>query len=452
MKRVMIVGAGEIGAFIAERFAAEHMDVTVMDEDPGALAALRNTLDVAAIEGNGANIDTLIEGGAQNADLFIAATQSDETNLILCLLAHELKVTNKIAVTRMISGQENGDRFGYDRLGINLIVNINEALRDQVLEVIESPGVSEIASFADGQIILIGHQIDGKSNFLGKTVAEVTGDRAESFFHVASVVRHRKLVTPKPKLCLEEDDYLYLITTQELLPILKSLLRVETIRSRTAVIYGDNRLAQLLAASLLDRHFRVTMLTESAERAAQLREQFHLRRHFLVETGAGTEIRLLRRVKVGSTSVFFAATGDDATNLTACMAAKHLGAGKTIANIRRNDILALCHHAGVDVNVAPRLAAAKVIQKAVHEGRLLDYRPVSQTNLEVVELAVSPASKLAGTRIRKLKLPAGAIVGGVVSNGEAALPTPETVIHANDKVIVLTLPEVLVEVENLFTG
>ena len=93
-----------------------------------------------------------------------------------------------------------------------------------------------------------------------------------------------------------------------------------------------------------------------------------------------------------------------------------------------------------------------MIQKAVHEGRLLDYRPVSQTNLEVVELAVSPASKLAGTRIRKLKLPAGAIVGGVVSNGEAALPTPETVIHANDKVIVLTLPEVLVEVENLFTG
>jgi trk system potassium uptake protein TrkA len=452
MKKVLIVGAGEIGAFIAERFSAEHMAVTVMDENPDALSALRTTLDVAAVRGNGANLSDLIQAGAEDADLFIAATNRDETNLIVCLLAHELEIPNKIAVTRMISAQAGRNRFDYTRLGIDLIVNVNEALRDEMLDVVESPGVSELAVFADGRITLIGHQIDKKSNFLGKTIGAVTGGEGESFFYIAAVVRERELAEVKLELELEENDYLYLITTAEFLPIVKTLLQVETIRSRTAVIYGDNRLAQLLATALLNRHFRVTMLAESEERARLLRENFRMRRHLLVETGEGTEIRLLRRVKVGSTSAFLATTPDDATNLTACAAAKYLGAGKTIANIRRNDILPLAHAVGVDVAVAPPLAAAKVIQKSVHEDRLLDYRAVGQTNLEVVEVEAGGNSKIVRQRLRQLKLPEGVIIGGVVSNGDASLPSPDMQIHVGDKVIVLTLPELLLEVEDMFAG
>ena len=452
MKKVMIVGGGEIGSFIAERFAAEHMAVTVMDENPDALSALRTTLDVAAVQGNGANLSDLIQAGAEEADLFIAATNWDETNLIICLLAQELEIPNKIAVTRMISAHPGGDRFDYARLGIDLIVNINEALRDEMLGVVESPGVSEIASFADGQITLIGHQVDRKSNFLGKTVDAVTGGEGESYFYIAALVRGRALAEVKPDLVLEEEDYLYLITTAEFLPIVKTLLQVETLRSRTAVIYGDNRLAQLLATGLLNRHFRVTMLSETEEKARQLRETFRMRRGLLVETGEGTEIRLLRRVKVGATSAFLATTPDDETNLTACMAAKYLGAGKTIANIRRNDILPLSHSVGVDVAVAPRLAAAAVIQKAVHEDRLLDYRAVSQTNLEVVEVEAGKRCKLVRQPLQQLKLPHGVIIGGIVSNGDSSLPGPGAQIRPGDKVIVLTLPELLLEVEDMFAG
>jgi trk system potassium uptake protein TrkA len=452
MKKVVIVGAGEIGAFIAERLAAEHMDVTVMDENPDALSTLRSKLDVAAVQGNGASLADLIAAGAQSADLFIAATNWDETNLIICLLAHELKIPNKIAVTRMISANPAQNRFDYTKFGIDLIVNTNEALRDEMLGVVESPGVSELATFADGNIILIGHQVGKKSNFLGKTVREATGEETESFFHVAAAVRDRELIEPEAQFRLEEDDYVYLITTAELLPILKTMLQVESIRSRSAVIYGDNRLAQLLAAGLLNRHFRVTMLAESGEKARQIRESFANRRQFAVEVGSGTEIKLLKRVNVAESSAFFATTPDDATNFTACVAAKYLGVGKTIANIRRDDILPLSHSAGVDVVVAPRLAAAKVIQKAVHEERLLDYRAVGQTNLEVVEVEAGKGCKAASKSLGELKLPDGVIIGGIVSNGDSSLPTPQSRIHARDKVIVLTLPERLLEVEALFAG
>jgi len=452
MKKVVIIGAGEIGAFIAERFAAEHMNVTVMDENPDALAALRTTLDVAAVQGNGANVSDLLAAGAASADLFIAATNWDETNLIICLLANELKIPNKIAVTRMISANPALNHFDYTRLGIDLIVNINEALRDEMLSVVESPGVSELATFADGNIILIGHQVDKKSLLLGKTVRQATGEVTESFFHVAAAVRDRELVEPTPELMLAEDDYVYLITTGELLPILETMLQVESIRPRSAVIYGDNHLAQLLATGLLNRHFRVTMLAETEEKGRQIRENFATRRQFLVETGSGMEIKLLRKVKVSESSAFLATTPDDATNFTACVAAKYLGAGKTIANIRRDDILPLSHSAGVDVAVAPRLAAAKVIQKAVHEESLLDYRAVGQTNLEVVEVEAGKGCKAANRALGGLKLPHGVIIGGIVSNGDSSLPTPETIIRAGDKVIVLTLPQSLMEVEKLFAG
>lgn len=452
MRKVMIAGAGELGAFIAERLTAEQMDVTVMDQNPDYLAALNQTLDVATVPGNAANLSDLTAAGAGQMDLFIAATNQDETNLIICLLANELRIPNKIAVTRQLTAQQRRRRFDYHKYGVDLIVNINEAVRDEVLDVIETQGVSELATFSEGRIILIGHQIDSKSKFLGKTVAEVTGSEAESFFHIAAVVRRQALLRPKPELRLEAEDYLYLITTQELLPILKTLLNVESIRSRTAVIFGEDHLAQRLAASLSDRHFQVTLLVSSEERAHTLRDAFHRRRHFRVETGEGTEVKLLRRVKVPSTNLFLSVKRDDATNLAACLVAKHLGAAKTIATIKRNDILPLCHQAGVDVTVAPRLAAAKVIQAAVHEDRLLNYRAVSQTNLEVVELEAAAGSRVVRAPLRQLRLPKGVIVGGVVSDGNPNLVTPDSQIRAGDKVIVLTLPEQLVDVEGWFGG
>jgi trk system potassium uptake protein TrkA len=192
------------------------------------------------------------------------------------------------------------------------------------------------------------------------------------------------------------------------------------------------------------------MLASSEEKARFLKNHFAGRHDFQVETGSGTEVKLLRRVKVPSTSVFIAANTDDAANLTACMIAKALGVGKTIATIRRTDILPVALRAGVDVNIAPRLATAKVIQRVVHENRVLDYRAVSRTNLEVIEVVARAGSKAVKGKLASVKLPAGVIVGAVVSGGEAHLPTPETRIRPDDKVIVLTLPEHLLEVEALF--
>ncbi len=450
MKKIAIIGAGEIGGFIAERLATENFNVTVIDRDAEVLEDLQNSVDVAGVQGNATNIKDLLKAEIRDADLFIATTRQDETNLVACLLSRELNIPHNIAVTRYLGSRDR--KIGAENLppGIDMIVNTSEVVKNEIMEIIETTGASEVASFAEGQIILIGYPVGDSSQLIGRKISELPGNGAEPNFFVASLVRKNTVVQPGADTVLARGDYLYLITTPEHLPDLNAALRVETIKSRTAVIYGDNYLSQLLAGSLLNRHFHVTMLAAGEGKAQFLKEYFRNRRHFHVEIGEGTEASLLRRVKVPTTSVFIATKSDDASNLTACLVAKHLGVAKTVATIKRNDILQLCPQGGVDVNIAPRLATAEVIQKVVHENRVLGYRAVARTDLEVIELAAHGKCRAAKAPLGKLKLPEGVVIGGIVSGGVPKLPTPGQRIREGDTAIVLTRPERLMEVEALF--
>ncbi|MEE8396410.1 MAG: Trk system potassium transporter TrkA [bacterium] len=451
MKKIAIVGAGEMGGFIAERLTEEQFEVTVIERNGDVLAELQNETDVAGVQGDATNIKDLMRADIQDADLFVATTRQDETNLIACLLSRKLKIPHNIALTRYLGSRGNPLHLANKALGIDLIVNTSEAVRNEIMEVIETTGASEVATFSEGRIILIGYPATAGSPLVGKTVATLAGAEEEPIFHLASMVRKHKMMQPLPDTVVEKDDFLYLITTQANLPRFNAALKVETIKTRTAVINGDNFLSQMLADSLLSRHFQVTMIARSEKKAQLLRDHFQHRRHLHLEMGEGTEARLLRRVKVPTTSVFISTTNDDAANLTACMLAKELGVGKTVATIKREDILPLCHEAGVDANIAPRLATVKVIQKVVHENKMLDYRAVAQTKLEVVEVAAQGDCQATKTTLGKLKLPEGVVIGGVVSNGVPFLPKPNYKVCSGDKVIVLTSPEHLLEVENLFS-
>ncbi|MDH4249381.1 MAG: Trk system potassium transporter TrkA [Deltaproteobacteria bacterium] len=450
MKKIAIVGAGEIGTFLAQRLTAENFDVSVIDKDPQVLTVLRDSLDVAGHLGNATRFADLQAAGIEDAELFIATTRQDETNLISCLLAGELKIPTKIAVTRYLGLREQKRAFESQSLGINLLVNSSEAVLNEVMNLVETTGAAEVARFADGRVIFIGFLVDEHSTLQYLTVAELSGSDESHHVSVATILRGNELLEPRPDLVFKEGDYIYLLTTQEHLQELNDVLNVNTIKSRTAVIVGDNFLSELLAGSLLNRHFHVTMVASTEDRAALLRSHLPNRRHFLVEVGDGLEVRLMRRVQVPSTSVFIAARKDDATNLTACMVAKSLGVSKTIATIKRQELFPLCRKAGLDAYIAPALATAKVIQRMVHGDHVLDYRAVSQSNLEVIELEARPKSKAVKSNLGDLKLPQGVVVGAICSDERSTLPTPRDRINPGDKVVLLTMPEHLEAVEEFF--
>ena len=451
MKKIAIVGGGEIGAFIAERLTAEKHDVTVVDRDPAVLAHLQNTIDVAGVLGNATSLNDLRNAEIEDAELFIAATQQDETNIIACLLAQELKIPHRIAVTRYLGLRGRHERSRVETLGIDMLVNSSEAVVGEIMEAVETTGATEVTRFAGGRIILVGYQVDSRSEFAGQRVRDVVSRDGTRLFYVATLVRGGTLSQPTDDNLLVQGDYLYLVSTADRVQELNATLALETIKTRNAVIYGDNFLSEHLAKSLLNRHFHVTVLARNTERARLLQSHLPGRRNLQVEVGEGTELRLLRRVKVPETSVFIATRSDDPNNLTACVVAKYLGASKTIALIQRQDIMALARKCGVDVTIAPRLATAKVIQKVVHENRVVDYRAVAQTDLEVIELAAQENSRVVRSPIGQLKLPSNVVIGGLVNlNGEPVLPQLDYQLRPGDKAIVLTPPEHLIEVEDLF--
>ena len=450
--KVAIVGAGEIGTFLAGRLTEEQIDVTVIDRDVQVLSRLQNTVDVAGVRGNATSLKDLQAAEIGNADLFIATTSQDETNLISCLLATEMGIPHKIAVTRYLGVRGRDTPLDPQSMGIDLMVNSSEAVNREILENLETTGASEVARFASGQIILIGYQAYANGPLCGHTVSDICNYKSgHRYFTVAGIVRGQQLLEHNGDTMLEPGDYLYFLSTAAHVHHLSATLSMETIKTRTAVIFGDNFQSQMLANSLLQRHFHVTMLAENEEREALLRNQFAGMSGLHVETGSGIEVRLLRRVKVPQTSVFLAVHRDDTANLTACLLAKSLGVGKTIATIKRNDLLPLAYRSGVDVNVAPRLATAKAIQKLVHENRVIDYRAVSRTNLEVVEVKTAKKAKALKAPLGQLKLPKGVRVGAIANAEGAFLPEPDYQVKAGDKVVALTLPEHLLEVEAMFT-
>lgn len=452
MKKIAIVGGGEIGTFLAERLTAENIDVTVIDRDTEVLGVLQSTMDVGVYLGNATSVDDLRSAGIGDADLFIATTRQDETNLISCLLAGELGIPHKIAITRYIGGSENKQTMESRALGIDRMINSSEAVTKEIMETVETTGASEVARFAEGQIVLVGYDVGELGVLSYLTVGELCNTGDEPRFSVAAIIRDGKVIAPQPEMVFRKQDYIYLVTTARYLPELNQVLEVETIKSRTAVIYGDNYLSQMLGQSLLHRHFNVTMLASSEDKARLLRRHFENQQHIMVEMGEGLDVRLLRRVKVPSTSVFIATSSDDASNLTACMIAKSLGVGKTVATIKRTDLAPLCRKVGVDAHIAPRLATARLIQQMVHENKVLDYKAVTQTNLEVVELEAKKNSKMVKKPLGEIKLPEGVVVGGIASNGGSVLPTPKSRVKPGDKVILLIQPEMLPEMEEYFEG
>lgn len=451
MKKVAIVGGGEIGAFIAERLTSEQLDVTVIDRDPAVLAHLQNTIDVAGVLGNATSLNDLRNAEIDDADLFIATTRQDETNVMACLLAQELRIPHRIAVTRYLGLRGRQERTRVETLGIDMLVNSSEAVVGEIMEAVETTGPTEVTRFAQGRLILIGYHVDSRSDFAGQRVRDVVFQGASRLFYMATMVRDGVLQQPGGDTLLRQGDYLYLVSTAERLQELNTKLAVETIKTRNAVIYGDNFLSEFLANSLLNRHFHVTMLARDEERARLLTSHLSGRRNIQVEVGEGTELRLLRRVKVPETSVFIAARSDDPNNLTACVVARHLGVGKTIALIQRQDMVGLARKFGVDVTIAPRLATAKVIQKVVHEDRVMDFRAVSQTDLEVIELEARKDSRVVKSPLGQLKLPVNVVIGGLVNlEKESVLPQVDYQLQPGESALVLTPPESLVEVEALF--
>lgn len=439
--RIVIVGAGAVGSYLAERLSTEGQDVVVIEDDEEIAARLQDEHDLLVIRGNGASPTVLQEAGIDKADLLIAVSNSDGANVLACHSAAELGVERTVA---RIEDPEM--REALSGLNVSMAIDPGETAAHELVNLVRQSGVSELVEFGEGRLLLIGATIPPNSPLVGFPLAALRRLHGDWDWVVAALVRHGLTIVAHGDTQVEAGDHVLVMVKAPDLERATDLLGVRHHEIRRVVVMGSTRLAELTARFLLDAGFEVVQVDEDPVRCRKLAE-----RHpkALVLCDDPTDPGALRSLQLGDRDAVLALTGWDEVNVLGCLTAKALGASTTIARFNRIDYVGLLGGVGIDAAISSRLTAAAAILRFVRRGRIHSVATFSDTDAEAIELEVDPDSPAVGLSLQELKMPRGAVIGGVLRNGGTFVPSGTFVIEGGDRVIFFALPGAIPTTEKL---
>lgn len=440
--RIVIIGAGAVGSYLAERLSAEGQDVVVIEDDNDVALRLQSTVDCLVITGNGASPAVLERAGLRDADLLIAVTTSDAVNVLACHAAERFGVKAKVARVT-----DPGLRAEIEALGVDFIIDPEEAAARELLMLTMRGGVSEMTEFADGRLLLMGAFIDPAASIVGHSLAELRDMMTEWDWLVVAIIRHGETLIARGSMRFEANDHVLLMAKTGKTAEATRLLGIKTARAQKVAVLGGTRIARITADALVNAGVTTVLVEEDHARCLEIAEQSP---KVTVICGDPTDPRLLADEGVHNADALLALTGWDDSNILGCLVAKEMGVATTVARLRRLELVkALPTGIGIDATVSSRLAAASEILRFVRRGNIHAVVTFHDSDAEAIELEVGPASSAVGRTLADLHLPHSLIVGGVQRGDTAFVPHGDTVIEIGDHLIVIALPEAIKDAESL---
>jgi len=448
--RILIVGAGQVGYFLSERLSQEGHEVTLVDRSDEHLRRAEDRLNVLGIVGNGASAETLEQAGIKETDIFIAVTDLDEVNILACLLAREYSVRTRIARVKSIEYTGQSAILSKEKLGIDLLINPNDAVADEIAKIAGRAGAFDVAEFVEGQVQFLGYRIEANSPLCDLTLRELGDIRGIYRFVVTAITRNGRTLVPRGDDVIQAGDRIFIVAPTRDMPAIQYLLKQEAEEKkgrRRAFILGGGHVGLRIAQELEEHRFDVRLIDRDEARCETLSAQL---KRGMVLHAEGTDIRTLVEEGVEEAEVFIAATDSDESNILSALLARQHGALRTLSLVNSPEMLGLAPTLGIDACISPRIAAASAILKYVRRGDIVSVTAIEGSNAEALELQVQAQSDCLGVPLRQLDFPGGAIIGAVVHDGQYQIPDGETVIHAGDRVVVFALPEAVLKVERFF--
>ncbi len=442
--RIVIVGSGAVGSYLAERLSNEGQDVVVIENDEARAAAVQDELDALVVVGNGASPATLTRAGAKRADLLIAVSNSDGVNVLSCHAAHVL------GTKRTVARIEDPDLIdGVADLGVDVVIDPGEMAAHEVLDLVSQRGVSDLVQFVDGQLTLVGGIVRRDSELLDQRLSDLRQRHDRFDWAIAAIVRHGETMAVRGDTVIDEHDHVLLVSRTEDLPRARCLLRRERDPIQRVVVLGATRMAELAVDLLLGDHLEVVLVDNDEARCRRLAD-----RHpkALVLHGNPTDPSVLSDLSLGEGDAVAALSGWDEVNLTASLLGKALGASTVLARFHRLSYVGLMVGSDIDASVSSRLAAANAILQFVRRGRIHSVATFKDTDSEALDIEVSPGSRADGVRVQDLDLPTTAVIGGIARDGHATVPTGSTPIAAGDRLIVLAPAHAIHDIEAMCTA
>lgn len=439
--RIVIVGAGAVGSFLAEKFSYEGQDVVVIESDPVRAAEAQSEIDCLVINGNGASAETLKNAGLADSDLLIAVSSSDAVNVLACAAGTTLSIPRKVA--RVEDPQLKAE---VEALGVDLVIDPGEAAARELLSLASSGDISEMIEFADGEIVLIGAYVSPTASFVGRTLADLRETVVSWDWLVVAVVRHSRTMIARGATTLEPGDHVLMMARRDATQNAYEWLGLSSKPAEKAIILGGTRLARLTAKLLADHGIHTTLIDSDMGRCRVIAEEL---RNVVTVCAEPKDPKILRAEGIEATDVVMALSGWDSENVVGALVAKALGAHEVIARFTNTNLVGLLSGIGIDATVSSRLSAANEILRFVRRGVIHSVVTFSDSDAEAIELEVGPKSPAIGETLADLRLPHSLIIGGVQRGSKAFVPRGSTTIEEGDHLIMIALPEALGTAEKL---
>ncbi len=440
---VVVVGAGEVGSYVADRLSREGHDVAIIDIDGAKLRAIDDALDVLTVCGSGTHPDVLRRAGVEHTELIVAVTANDEANLISSMIAKSIGVPRSIV--RIEAAELRGQAAEDIRkaAGADLIIDPDAETAEEVLELLDYPGADEVAHMVGGEVVVIGARLPPGAPLVGRTL----GDIGEEFepdwdFMVTAIGRGDETVIPRRDHRLEAGDHVRVAVKRSARRLVIELLGLDSQVPNRVMLLGGGRTAEMLAKSLATRGIQVVVVERNPTRARELAERLD---DALVLEGDITDADLLEEADVGRFEMVVATTGEDDANILACLYAKANGAKETVAVVHRLALLTLLTDAGIDVALSPRTATANGVLRFVRGG-VAAVATFLHGDVEVLELEVAPGSPADGELVRDLNLPKDALIAAAVRDGKPRIIRGRSHLRARDRVVVVAMPSAVEDV------
>ena len=445
--KIVIAGAGEVGFHLARLLSDQSQDIYIIDTNGDLLEEAKAKMDVFTVLGDSTSIKTLKEAEVRQADLLIAVTSSEQANIIAAAIGKKMGAKKTVARIDKEEYLLKSIQEDFRNIGVDDMFSPRQIACDEICKLVEQAALSALQEFEDGQLSLVGVTLSENSPIVGLSLSETTSHNPENNYKAIAIVREHRTIIPRGNTKFEIGDQVFFISTKDgKLPIIHAAGR-RTKPIKKVMILGGSRIGAMVAQKL-EKKYQVKLIETDRDRCYSLAENLN---NTLVINGDGSNVELLQEEGLNECDVFITLTGNSETNIISCLVAKNNNVKKTIALVENVDYINISQEIGVDALINRKLIFADDIFTHLRKGAVKTLHNLHGTEADVIEYEVGPNSPITKSLIRELNFPKSALIGGVIRGSECFVGTGDTEIQAGDKVVVLTLPEALKQVESYFS-
>lgn len=449
--KIIIVGAGQVGGTLAENLAIEANDITVIDPVAQRLRELQDRLDIRTINGLGSYPDVLEQAGAEDADMLIAVTNSDEVNMLACQVAYSLfRTPTKISRVRAPSYLKQKSLFRNDAVPIDVLISPEQVVTKHIKRLLEYPGALQALDFAEGEARLVAIRACKGGPLIGHELSTIREHMPKIDTRVAAIFRDGKPIIPSGSTIIQEDDEVFFIAARDHIRAVMSELQPLEKNYKRIIIAGGGNIGHRLAEKL-ERRYQVKIIETNQDRCVHLSEELE---KTIVLQGNAADKEMLLEENIEDTDVFIAVTNDDEANIMASMLAKRVGARKVITLISNPDYVDLIQGGEIDIAVSPQQTTIGSLLTHIRRGDVVNVHSLRRGAAEAIEAIAHGdhrSSKVVGKRLDEIPLPSGATIGAIVRKKEVLIAHDHIRIEPDDHVILFLVDKRKIrEVEKLF--